>query len=49
MSSSVTSTRSSLSIFPMPLTILYLVIRSPRSFPSFVLHMLGPLVLAQSL
>ncbi|MPC19739.1 hypothetical protein E2C01_012665 [Portunus trituberculatus] len=32
--SSVTSTRSSLSIFSMPLTIFYIVIRSPRSLLS---------------
>ncbi|MPC30308.1 hypothetical protein E2C01_023570 [Portunus trituberculatus] len=34
LSSSVTSTRSSLSIFSMPLTILYFLIRSPCSLQS---------------
>ncbi|MPC43795.1 hypothetical protein E2C01_037447 [Portunus trituberculatus] len=35
--------------FSMPLTILYIVIRSPHSLLSSVLHMLGPLVPAPSL
>ncbi|MPC40966.1 hypothetical protein E2C01_034542 [Portunus trituberculatus] len=38
--SSVTNTRSSLSIFSMPFTISYIVIRSPLPFPSAFLHML---------
>ncbi|MPC20048.1 hypothetical protein E2C01_012978 [Portunus trituberculatus] len=32
----------------MPLTILYIVIRSPLPFPSGALHMLGPLFPAPS-
>ncbi|MPD00801.1 hypothetical protein E2C01_096301 [Portunus trituberculatus] len=49
LASSVTSTKSSLPIFSMTFTILYIVIRLAVLFPSAFLHMLGSLVPAPSL